>query len=143
MRHNAAMRDTDGPSGAPPDPGMGPLADVLGIQRLSFTGGRASFGLTVGREHMNPYGVVHGGVIASLIDYAMGGALTSVLPAGERCATLEIQTHYLAAVPGGGLRADARVVERAHRTAVLEARVYADGERLVAHATGSFFIQRD
>jgi acyl-CoA thioesterase len=136
------MRDEEARSAAPPEPGMGPLAEVLGIRRLSSTGGRASFGLTVCREHMNPYGVVHGGVIASLIDYAMGGALTSSLHAGERCATMEIQTHYLAAVAAGGLRADARVVERTRRTAVLEARVHADGERLVAHATGSFFIER-
>lgn len=141
MGHNAAMRD-EGTGGAA-DPGMGPLAELLGIRRVAFSGGRASFALTVRRAHMNPYGVVHGGVIASLIDYAMGGALTSILPAGERCATLEIQTHYLAAAPGGGLRADARVVERAPRMAVLEASVYGDGGRLVAHATGSFVIQRD
>lgn len=90
---------------------------------------------------MNPHGVVHGGVVYSLVDYAMGGALTSRLDPGERCATLEVKINYLAPISGGTLRAEARVVERTKRIGVLEARVHTDGGRLVALATGSFYIQ--
>lgn len=103
--------------------------------------GQGGFDLTVRPEHMNPYGVVHGGVVYTLVDYAMGGALTSRLEPGERCATLEIKIQYLAPVSGGELRADAIVVERTRRVGVLEARVRTGDGRLIALATGTFYIQ--
>lgn len=90
---------------------------------------------------MNPHGVVHGGVVYSLVDCAMGGALTSRLEPGERCATLEVKINYLAAASSGELRAEAWVVERTRRVGVLQARVTTDGDRLVALAIGTFYIQ--
>jgi acyl-CoA thioesterase len=120
---------------------VGPFADLLGIQRTAMQEGRARFEMTVGSQHLNPHGVVHGGALYSLVDYAMGGALTSRLAPGERCATLEIKINYLAAVSEGRVGAEAWVVARTARVAVLEARVQADGDRLVALATGSFYIQ--
>jgi len=124
-----------------PDPGVGPFADLLGVHRTAMEDGRSRFELTVRPEHMNPHGVVHGGVIYTLVDYAMGGALTSRLAPGERCATLEIKINYLAPATEGRLAAEARVVERTTRIGVLDARVHAEGERLIALATGTFFIQ--
>lgn len=125
----------------PPDPGVGPFADLLGIRRTAMQDGRARFEMTVGPQHLNPHRVVHGGALYSLVDYAMGGALTSRLAPGERCATLEIKINYLAAVSEGRVGAEAWVVARTARVAVLEARVHADADRLVALATGSFYIQ--
>lgn len=123
------------------DPGVGPLAALLGIRRVAMDAGRGRFDLAVRPEHMNPHGVVHGGVVYTLLDYAMGGALTSRLAPGERCATLEVKIQYLSAVAAGELRAEAWVVERTRRIGVLEGRVHADGDRLVALATGTFYIQ--
>jgi len=120
---------------------MGPLGRLLGVRRKRTGTGGWHFLLTVRRDHMNPYGLVHGGVVYSLADYAMGAALARGLEPGERCATLEIKINYLAPVSGGTLRAEARVVERTRRIGVLEGRVYDDQDRLVALATGSFYIQ--
>jgi acyl-CoA thioesterase len=130
-------------AGPPPaaDPGVGPFAALLGVRRRGMAGGRAIFDVTVGPDHLNPHGVAHGGVIYTLVDYAMGGALTSRLEAGERCATVELKIHYLAAVTSGEVRAEAWVVQRTRRIGVLEARVHAEGDRLVALATGTFYIQ--
>lgn len=119
----------------------GPLAELLGIRPEKLEDGRAVFTVTIRTDHMNPYGVVHGGVIVSLLDTAMGAALVSRLAPGERCATLEIKINYLAPTLEGELRAEARVVERTNRIAVLESRVHGDGDQLVALATGSFYIQ--
>ncbi len=124
----------------PADPGIGPLAALLGIRRRSVGDGRACFELTVTADQMNPYGVVHGGVIYTLVDYAMGGAMVSHLRPGERCATLEVKINYLAPVTAGEVSAEAVLVERTRRVGVLEARVHAGGQRLVALATGSFYI---
>ena len=124
-----------------PDPGVGPFAALLGIRRVEMRDGRARFELRVDRQHLNPHGVVHGGALYTLVDYAMGGAVTCGLARGEQCATLEIKINYLAPVSEGLIGAEAWVVARTSRVAVLEARVHADGDRLVALATGSFYIQ--
>jgi acyl-CoA thioesterase len=134
---------TDAHAGMAPaeDPGVGPFADLLGLRRTAMEAGRCRFEATARLEHMNPHGVVHGGVVYALVDYAMGGAVTSRLGPGERCATLEIKINYVAPVSEGRLAAEAWVVARTARVAVLEARVQAGGDRLVALATGSFYIQ--
>jgi acyl-CoA thioesterase len=103
--------------------------------------GRSVFELAIRPDHMNPHGVVHGGVVYTLVDFAMGGALTSLLDLGERCATLEVKINYVAAAVSGDLRAEARVVSRSRRVAVMEARVYGEADQLIALATGSFYVQ--
>lgn len=135
------MTDARAGVATPEDPGAGPFADLLGVRRATMEDGRCRFEVTVRREHMNPHGVVHGGLVYALVDYAMGGAVTSRLQPGERCATLEIKINYLAPVSEGRIAAEAWVVARTARVAVLEARVHADGDRLVALATGSFYVQ--
>lgn len=125
----------------PSDSGPGALARTLGLRPISMGGGRARFALTVREDHMNPNGVVHGGVVYSLADTAMGAALFSALDPGQSCTTLEIKINYLAPVTQGDLAAEASVVARTKRTGVLEARVHGDGGALVAVATGTFCIQ--
>jgi acyl-CoA thioesterase len=123
------------------DRGAGVFADLLGCRRAAMGDGCARFEISLRPEHLNPHGVVHGGVVYTLADHAMGAALTSRLDPGERCTTLEIKINYLAAVSSGDLAAEARVVNRSRRVGVLEARVLADGDRLIALATGTFYIQ--
>ena len=114
---------------------------MLGLRPKSIGDGRARFELDVGARHLNPNGTLHGGVIYSVADTAMGAALFSRLDPGEQCATLEIKMNYLRPVTGGSIAAEAAVVSRTKRVGVLEARVYGDGEALVALATGTFYIQ--
>ena len=111
------------------------------MRAKSIGDGRARFELAVEATHLNPHGTLHGGVVYSLADSAMGAALFSQLGPGELCATLEIKMHYLQAVTGGALAAEAAVVDRTKRIGVMEAKVYGDGDRLVALATGTFYIQ--
>lgn len=123
------------------DPGLGPFASLLGARRLSAGDGRALFALALRDDHLNPYGVVHGGVLYSLVDYAMGAALVSRLGDDERCATLELKINYLAPVSGGEVRAEAWVIARTKRVAVLEAHVRGETPSLLAVATGTFYVQ--
>jgi acyl-CoA thioesterase len=124
-----------------PDPGLGPLAGLLGIRRGAMADGRCVFELDTSPAHLNPHGVVHGGVVCTLVDYAMGGALTSRLGAGERCSTIEIKINYIAPATGGRIAADARVVARSRRIGTLEARVTAEDGTLLGIALGTFYIQ--
>ena len=117
------------------------FGELMGMRPTSMGDGRARFELQVADKHLNPNGTLHGGVIYSLADTAMGAALFSQLDGPQWCATLEIKMNYLLPVTGGTIAAEAAVVARTQRIGVLEAKVFGDGDRLVALATGTFYIQ--
>jgi uncharacterized protein (TIGR00369 family) len=113
---------------------------LVGIQTLAIGDGRSRCSLTIDRRHDNPNGDLHGGVTFTLTDVAMGSAVFSTLPNGERTTAMEVQVRFLRSVTGGTLTAEGEVVSRHERVAVTRAEV-TDGEgRLVATATGTFYV---
>lgn len=90
--------------------------------------------LTVGPEHLQGYGIVHGGVHSGLIEsLASIGAALFALPRGQSVVGLENMTSFIRAVRAGAkLRAVSTPVTRGRRTQVWEARVLDDEDRLVA-----------
>jgi acyl-CoA thioesterase len=123
-----------------PGASIGPLAEQLHITNDGAQDGRATYRLDVMPELLNPHGVLHGGAVYVMVDYSMGGATMSVLPAGDICATIEIKISYLASVRGGRLTAATEIIKRGRRVVFLESRVTDDAGKLVATATGSFAV---
>ncbi len=118
-----------------------PFADLIGM-RFSDTGhapGRSECFIDVRPEHLNPHGVVHGGVLFSLADTGMGKALYPSLAEGELCATIEMRIAYHRPVSEGRIVCDSRLVSRGKRIAHLEADLMA-GDALVARATCTYSI---
>lgn len=116
------------------------FARALGLQMVERGGGRCTMAIDVNsRQHFNPQGAAHGGVAYSLADTAMGGALSSLLPDDQWCATLEIKFNYHVRIAEGRLTCEAEVLHRGKRVANIDARLYQDG-RLVGSANGNFAI---
>jgi len=90
---------------------------------------------------LNPHKVVHGGVLYSMADTGMGGAVYTVMEKDQLCATIEIKITYFKAVKEGSLICDTRIVSRGKRVAALESEITCDG-RLVAKASGTYSIFR-
>lgn len=88
-------------------------------------------------EHLNPHGSVHGGVLATLIDVAMGTAVATT--GGQSPETVSLAVTYLEPGRPGRLEARARVRKRGKRLVVVEAEVVQDGD-VVADALGTFSI---
>ena len=89
--------------------------------------------LTIGEQHTQPYGLLHGGVHAGIIETTCSaGAAVNVFSEGKVAVGLENNTSFLRAVRGGKLRCTARVLSKGRRSHVWEARVEDDRGRLVA-----------
>ena len=123
-----------------PGTSIGPLAEQLWITNDGAKDGHAVYHLDVRPEMLNPHGVLHGGAVYVMVDYSMGGATMSVLPAGDICSTIEIKMSYLASVREGRLTAETDIIKRGRRVVFLESKVTDDRGRLVAAATGSFAV---
>src|SRR4030088_1087983 len=90
--------------------------------------------LTVGPEHLQGYGIVHGGVHCGLIEsLASIGAALVAMPRNQSVVGLENKTSFIRAVRAGAkLRAVSTPVTRGRRTQVWEARVLDERDQLVA-----------
>jgi uncharacterized protein (TIGR00369 family) len=121
-----------------------PIAEIFGAQLVSVGDGEVTFSLLPDESMYNPIGLVHGGVLCTLLDSAAGCAVHCALPAGAGYATIEIKVSFL-----GAVRADTGPIDvRGHalrvgrRIAFAEAHARdADGE-LVGHATSSLALTR-
>ena len=79
-------------SGELPPP---PIAVLLGMSITEVSEGRAVFVAEPSEYHYNPLGTVHGGVMATMLDSALGCAVQSMLPAGTSYTTLELKVNFL------------------------------------------------
>ena len=127
----------------PTDPEYGrfPLGTYLSVTVDDERPGEAEASIDVGERHLNPNGVVHGGVVFTLVDTAMGRATIFVLDEGSYCASIEVSVRFLRAVPEGRMTARVTVLQTGRRIVQQEGRVTVDGEdRPIVSASGSFAV---
>jgi uncharacterized protein (TIGR00369 family) len=128
-------------SGELPPP---PFAALLGIWITEVSEGRVVFATEPSEYHYNPLGTVHGGVIATLLDSALGCAVQSMLPAGTSYTTLELKVNYLRPITEktGTVYAEGKIIHIGGRIATAEARLTDAKGKLYAHATTTCIILR-
>jgi uncharacterized protein (TIGR00369 family) len=76
--------------------------------------------------------IVHGGMVTTLLDTAMGGACWSVLTEEESFLTADLHVEFVRSARPGTLRAEGRVVQRNRRVAFCAADLYDDAGELLA-----------
>jgi uncharacterized protein (TIGR00369 family) len=114
-----------------------PSMKLLGMRIAEVQEGRVVFALDPAEFHYNPMGVVHGGILATLLDSAMGSAVQSLAPAGVGYTTLEFKVNFVRAVTEetGAVYAEGQVIHRGKRTAIAEGRLIDTNGTLYAHAS--------
>jgi uncharacterized protein (TIGR00369 family) len=125
--------------GTPEGPGPGGILRTLGLAVVEAGNGRAVVEGTPDTSHCNPFGVVHGGYTATLLDNAIGVAVHTAARDGLGFTTLELKVSYLRAVlPGSGtVRGEATVTSIGRRVAFAEARLTDQQGRLCATASST------
>lgn len=106
---------------------------AMGLRFVRASGDEVIAEVEIGEVHRQPYGIVHGGVHAGLIETvtSVGAALHAL--ADERSVVgLENSTSFLHAVRSGTLRATARPISRGRRTQVWAAEIRDEAGRMVA-----------
>jgi 1,4-dihydroxy-2-naphthoyl-CoA hydrolase len=115
------------------------LPKFLNAEITAVTPGKLTATLAVRDDLLTPFGSLHGGVIAALVDHVLGCVLYPLVPRGAWAATTEFKLNYLAAVRRGSLAAEATVLALTKRTAVVRIDVSNDG-RLACIAQGTVLI---
>jgi uncharacterized protein (TIGR00369 family) len=121
------------------DGAVGGYAERLGARAEVADDGSARVGFTAREEHLNQAGTLHGGVLATLVDTAMGAAVRSAVGEDDVPATSQLTVTYLRPGRPGDLSVVARVRTRGEHLTVTEADVEQDGKSL-AHAVATFAL---
>lgn len=118
------------------------VADLLGMRPVLVEHGTVAFAADADPRFANPMGTVHGGIIATLLDSALGCAVQTALPEGAVYTTLSLEVKYLRAVPvdAGELLATGTVVHAGRRQATAEGRLTDQSGRLLATATTTCLV---
>lgn len=117
-----------------------PVNEHLGVAVEDLPSGEVRLSLATDARHHNEVGLVHGGLVAFLLDGAMGRAVGRTLEPGGSCATVQLSVQYLER-GSGRLSATGRIVRRGRSVAFVEAECVADDGRLVARAHGTWVVR--
>lgn len=137
----------DGEAAPPTDPlardtPIAPVGVLLGFEVTAAGDGEATVELQVGREHANPMGTLHGGVLCDVGDAAMGIAYATTLESDESFTTLELHVNYLRPVWEDRLTAEGRVVNRGRTVGLAECDVRNAEGQLVARLSSTCLTLR-
>ena len=118
-----------------------PFVQHLGFELKQFEDGLSEIRFDTRPEHLNSFGVTHGGACMTLLDVTMAAAARSVdKPMGV--VTIEMKTSFMQPARGV-LSGKGRLMHRTPTMAFTEATIYDPDGKPCAHATGTFkYVRR-
>jgi len=117
-----------------------PIHQTLDINLIYLGQGAAGLKMSAGREFTTVKGRLHGGIIATLADTAMGWAIITL---GRTCVTVDMYMNYFApCFEENDLIAEGTVIHSGKRTVVAEAALFNAKGEVVAKSRGTFSLKK-
>jgi uncharacterized protein (TIGR00369 family) len=118
------------------------IAQTLGYDVVEAESGRVVITVVPTDAHLNPWGTVHGGLTATILDSCMGLAIQSTLEKGFGSTTLEFKISLVRAITleTGQIRAEGKTFNCGRRVGSAEGYVTDTKGRLLAHGTTTCLI---
>jgi uncharacterized protein (TIGR00369 family) len=117
-----------------------PYFSLLSMEIKDLQWGVSLLEVELEEKHLQPFGGVHGGVMASVVDAAAFWAAFPQVENGMGLTTVEIKINYLAPIQKGKLIAMGRCIKMGKSIALGEAVVKDEGEKLIAHGTATMMV---
>ena len=118
-----------------------PIGHLMGFRLSAVSQGEVRFEGTPDESACNPMGAVHGGMMCTLLDSAVGCAVQSTLPAGVGYTSVEIKVSYLRPVfAGAPLYTRGWVTKPGRRAAFAEGEIRDAADKVVATASSTCLV---
>jgi uncharacterized protein (TIGR00369 family) len=118
-----------------------PFVNLLGFVLTRFDGGHSRIDYAPQPDHLNSFGVTHGGALMTLLDVTMATAARSVQH-DMGVVTIEMKTSFMQPARGP-LHALGSLMHRSATMAFTQATVLDADGRACAHASGTFkYVKR-
>jgi uncharacterized protein (TIGR00369 family) len=98
---------------------------------------RAVVEIRLNENHLQPFGIVHGGVLATLIDTATYWAVFLRVPEDCGLVNIDLKLNYLKRAESGVLRAEGTAIKSGRTISYAEARVFDESGDILVHGTST------
>lgn len=116
-----------------------PFYDTIGMDLVEISEGYARLDLDVTTEHHNPFGGIHGGVLATLLDTTTYWAQYANAPEGQGYVTLDLLVNDLHSTHEGLVICEAHAINEGHHVLLSEGSIKTESGRLLAFATSKLY----
>ncbi len=120
-----------------------PYFSLLSMEIKGLSWGESRLEILVQEKHLQPFGMVHGGVFASLIDAAAFWAVYTQVPEELGMTTVELKLNYLAPLSTGPMIARGKSLRVGKTLCLGEASIVNEEGTLLAHGTSTMMILKD
>jgi uncharacterized protein (TIGR00369 family) len=117
-----------------------PFHTAFGVSVERARAGEVHLAWEARPEHRNLQGLVHGGVLATLVDIAMGLAVRSVVGPSRRHVTIDLSVQYLRAASPGRIEAVGTTLRVGSQIAFAEGSVIDASGRVLVRASGTYSV---
>jgi uncharacterized protein (TIGR00369 family) len=121
---------------------LNPMAETLGYDIVEASKGRVVAAAEPDAKHRNPFGTIHGGLAATLLDSCMGLSVLSMLDKGFAQTTLEFKISLVRPITPqtGRVNAEGKIITCGRRIGTAEGKVTDKDGRILAHGTTTCLI---
>jgi len=120
-----------------------PYYRLLEMEVTEIRAGESRIQMPFKQDLTHPYGIVHGGAIASLADSAVAMALIGLVEPEDRITTIEFKINFFTSIDKGRLEAHATIIHKGSKTAVGDVEVLDEKGKLVAKLVATYSIKRN
>ena len=120
-----------------------PYFSLLSMKIKELEWGTSVLEVELEEKHLQPFGYVHGGAIASVLDAATFWAVFPQVKDGMGLTTVEIKVNFLAPVREGKLVVKGRCIKIGKTLALGDATIYEAKGNLLAHGTATMMVVPD
>jgi uncharacterized protein (TIGR00369 family) len=118
-----------------------PYFQLLSMRLLSVEVGGALLEIDLERKHLQPFGIVHGGVFASIVDAAAFWSIYYVLEDSRAgLTTVDLKLNYLAPAVRGKMSAAGSSIKLGRTMGYAQASVRGVDGQLLAHGTSTLMV---
>lgn len=120
-----------------------PYFKLLSMEIRDLEWGRSRLEVVIQDKHLQPFGMVHGGVYASLVDAAAFWAVFTQADEGMGMTTVEMKLNYLAPASEGVFVGKGKCIKVGKTLCLAEASVEDRAGNLLAHGTATMMVLGD
>ena len=122
------------------NPEISTIADYTGLKVVSTASGAVIITFEPDRRFANPAGTLHGGLLTTVADAAMGLAFQTTLKATESFTTLELKVNFVRPARDGKLQFSATVSHRGRKSGLVNCDVTNEKGKLVAQCSSTCMV---
>ena len=117
-----------------------PYFQLISMSITALGEGTSLLEISLGEKHLQPFGMVHGGVFSSLIDASAFWAVYPLLDEGLGLTTVEMKLNYLSPTLQGKMVAKGQCLKLGKTLALGQSEIHDQDGRLLAHGTATMMV---